>query len=152
MSEIIKEIDAEISNILSELRNKYGINANYYLAYVKNSNYIALYSKELNAIIFNLDVLVRFWKTNKQLTKKVLKPIIYHEYYHFLRGNGYTVIANKVLKVVYPSMFMSFSRFKILPFRFWEEINANKFMKKSGMSSKEVNKTLKELELEYLKL
>ncbi len=133
------EIEKEVYNTFKELQKKYGIIPKYTFGVIHSDKPIlALYTPELDLILFDKKWLSYFWNKNSDLAKKLLKAVVYHEYYHYLRGHGYTVIADKVIKVYYTKVLMQLARFT--PFRIWEELNAMKFEYKSGVSPFESRK------------
>lgn len=139
-------IEVEIYEIMKELKEKYGIMPRYTLGEIRSTTgefIIATYIPKYNIIVFNKKVLDYFWNKNSTLTKKILRSVVYHEYYHYLRGNGYTVIANKVIKVYYPKILTSLSF--LIPISLWEEINAIKFENNSGVNCKESRELIKML-------
>jgi len=141
----VRGVEFEVYKTFKELENKYGIPAKYTFGEIHNHGiYLAIYSPELDLIVLNKPILDRIWHVSPELCKKVLRAVCYHEYYHYLRAHGYTVVMNKSLKVIYPAILIRLA--SVIPIlRFWEERNAIKFEYESGVPPEDSRLIVKEI-------
>lgn len=141
----MNSMEIEVYNIFKELQNKYGVPARYTFGEIRNHGiYLAVYSPELDLIVLNKPVLEKIWNVSPDLCKKVLRSVCYHEYYHYLRSHGYTILMNRSFKVLYPAILIRLA--SIVPIiKFWEEKNAINFEYESGVPPEDSRLIIKEI-------
>jgi len=141
-----------ILSVLSDLARKYNIEVQvcFYndIRDVSNPDNLII-AVTNSAIIFNESLINKIWNKNEELAKRILLAVCYHEFYHYLRYNGYVVFNDFKIKAFYPKLIHKY--LLRLPFigrlaRSHEEILAIRFEEKhTHVNHSDICKLIREL-------